>query len=153
MCRRTATKTSSSTVEIRLYSSGAPPTPTTLVTRNGILRLGEIAHNAVHLDTKVTLPEASIVAVSVATSILLRCDECRMVALAILFDSFLEFDEISGHLIHQLLQSTNDLAALRCVTPQIAELPRSEPQDGSVGACLNFHHLDNSRHCGRSWLS
>ena len=48
----------------------------------------------------------------------------------------------SGHAILQLLQNTNDLAALRCVSAQMAELARSEPQDGQVDACLNFHHFD-----------
>ena len=45
--------------------------------------------------------------------------------------SFLGVGEISGQVILQLLPNTNDLA------------------DG----CLNFRHLDNSGHCGRTWLS
>ena len=50
-----------------------------------------------------------------------------MVGLAILFVSF--------------------LAALRCMTAEIAELARSEPQDSWIGTCLNFHHFDI-----QSWL-
>ena len=36
----------------------------------------------------------------------------------------------------RLLQNTNDLAALT------AEVARSEPLDGWIGACLKFHHFD-----------
>ena len=64
-----------------------------------------------------------------------------MVALAVLFDTLLGGGEINGHVIVQL-QNTNDLAALRCVSADRADLPQ-------VGAVLSFHHLD----CGHSWLS
>ena len=36
----------------------------------------------------------------------------------------------------------SDLAALKCVTAQTAELARSGPPNGWVGACLNFNHFD-----------
>ena len=42
---------------------------------------------------------------------------------------------------------TNDLAALKCMTAEIAELARSEPQDSWIGTRLNFHHFDI-----QSWL-
>ena len=97
---RTATKNSSLTVEIRLCSSSARPTPTT-----------------------PPHPQDSHPASSHSGKFLrLRC----------VWPPFLlEVGEISGHVILQLLQNTNDLTA----------------------ACLNFHHLDNSGHRGRSWLS
>ena len=69
-----------------------------------------------------------------------------MVGPAILFARFQGVGEISGLVILQL-QNTNDLAALRCVSAEIAELPRSETQDGWVRACLNLHHFDI-----KSWL-
>ena len=47
--------------------------------------------------------------------ILLHCDEWRMVGLVVLFVRFQRVDEISGHAILQLLQTTNDLAALKWV--------------------------------------
>ena len=59
--------------------------------------------------------------------ILFRLDEWRMVAPAILIASFQGVAEISGHFILQLLQNTNDLAALRRMTADIAELARSDP--------------------------
>ena len=111
-----------------------------LVTLEGILRLGKIALNAVHLD--IILSEVRL---DPKSGKLLS----RMVGLAGLF-FLLGVGEISGQFILQL-QNTNDFAALRCMAVKIAEL-RSEPQDGWVGACLHFHHLDNSGHFGRSWL-
>ena len=71
-----------------------------------------------------------------------------MVGLPPLFVHFLGVGGISGNFMLQLLQNTNDLPALRCVTAQVAELPRCDSQDGWVGACLNLHHLDDSGHCG-----
>ena len=60
--------------------------------------------------------------------------------------------DISEHVILQLLQNTNDLA-LKCVTAQIAELACSEPPDGWVGACLDFHHFDvHTRRGDTIWL-
>ena len=87
----------------------------------------------------------SIVAVSVANSSFLY--ERRMASLAVLFVTFQGVCKISGHATLQH-QNTTDLAALRCMTAEIAELARSEPQDSWVCACLNFRHLDSSRHCG-----
>ena len=84
-----------------------------LVTRKGILRLDEIALHAVRLDRRRQR----------GNLILCCCDEWRTVALAVVFVSFLGGGEISGHVILQLLQNTNDLAPPRCVTSQIAELP------------------------------
>ena len=57
-----------------------------------------------------------------------------MAALAILFVGFQEVGKICGHAILQL-QSTYDLAALKCVT-HIAELTRSDPRDSWIGACV-----------------
>ena len=117
------------------------------VAHKGILRLGEIALHAVHLDAEVALPQVRLdPRRQRGNLILLRLDERRMVGLAVLFVSFLGVDKISGHVILELLQKAKDLAALRCVTAQIAEQPHSEPQDGWVGAGLKFHHLDNSVH-------
>ena len=51
-----------------------------------------------------------------------------MVGLAVLSASFQGIGEISGHVILRL-RGVNDLDALRCMTAEMAELPRSEPQD------------------------
>ena len=64
-----------------------------------------------------------------------------MVGLAVLFVRFQGIGEISGHAILQL-QKANDLAALRCMAAEIAELARSEPQDSWIGTCLYFMHFD-----------
>ena len=160
-CCRTATKTSSTTMKIRLCSSGAPPTPT--VPRRP-LRLCEIALIAVHLDNEITVQEIRLDSHR-GNFLLLRCCKSRMVAIDGLF-FLLGIGEISGNVILQLLQNTNELAALKCVTAEMAELARSEPQDSWVlrlfdmsitltfkadapsatrrltNACLNFDHCD-----------
>ena len=59
-----------------------------------------------------------------------------MVGLAILFIRFQGVSEISGQVILQL-QNTDDIAALRCMGAEIAELARSETQDSWIGTCLN----------------
>ena len=56
--------------------------------------------------------------------ILLRCDEWRVVCLLVLFVRFQGVGEVSGHVILQRLKAS-DLAALRCLTAEIAELARS----------------------------
>ena len=58
--------------------------------------------------------------------------------------------EISGHVILQL-QNTNELVALTCVTAQVAELARSEPQDSWIGACLSFYHSEIQSRRGDIW--
>ena len=117
----------------RLCPSGAPP-PTRTTPRH--LKRGSPSRRDTLSTSTPTSPCQrfdSIVAIIVATSFFVRCDECRMVALAILFVSSLGVREISGRVILQL-QNTNDLAALACTTAQKAELPRSEPQDSRIGA-------------------
>ena len=77
--------------------------------------------------------------------LLRRSDEWRAVGLAVLFIRFQSFGEISGHVILRLRRGGvrfNDLAALRCMTAEMAELARCEPQDSWIGACFNFHHFD-----------
>ena len=44
------------------------------------------------------------------------------------------------------------LASLRCMTAEVAELPRSEPQDSWIGPCLNFHHFDIHSRNQDIWL-
>ena len=70
-----------------------------------------------------------------------------MVGHAVLFVSFQGVGEISGHVILQL-QNTNDLAALRCINAEIAELARSEPRD----TCLKFIHFDIQSRNQDIWL-
>ena len=107
--------------------------------RNGILRLGEIALNAVYLDTEVTLLEVRI------------DSQWQFLASSLGWPCWPLFPFGSARSAVQLLQNTSDLAALKCVSAQTAELARSDPQDGWACACLNFHNLDNSGHCRRSW--
>ena len=60
-----------------------------------------------------------------------------MVGLAVLVVRFQGIGEISGHAILQL-QITKDLGAQKCMTAEIAELPRSEPQNGWVCARISI---------------
>ena len=147
-CGRTATKNSSSTVEIRLCLLALLTLRRRLVTRKGILRLGQIASA---LSTSIPRSPCrrfvSIVTVSVATALSFAATS---VAWSLLRSSSTAFWESA----RPADMSSFNVCPLRCVTAQIAELPRSERQDGWVVACLNFHHLDNnSGHCGRSWSS
>ena len=75
-----------------------------------------------------------------------------MVGLAILFVRFQGVGEISGHAILQLLQKAKDLAAPRCMTAEIAEQARSEPQDSWIGTCLNLHHFEIQSRNQDIWL-
>ena len=75
-----------------------------------------------------------------------------MVGLAVLFVSFQGVSEISGNVILQLSQKTNDLATLRCMTAEKAELARSEPQDNLSRVCLNFIHFDIQGRNQDIWL-
>ena len=137
-----ATKTSSSTVESRLCSSGAPPTPTTTRHPEGTSpsqrdrpshcpprHRGHAAGGSSRSSQSQWQPlSPSLRRVTCHRS----CGPLRPLS---------GVGEISGHAILQL-QNTNDLAALRCMSAEIADLPRSESQDGWVCACSKFHHFD-----------
>ena len=103
------------------------------------------SHNASLLSVWARSPfMPSIVAVNVATSAFSITATSGAWSLALLFARF------QG--VGEKLQNTNDLAVLRCVTVEIAELTRSEPQDGKIGTCLNFIHFDIRCRSQDIWL-
>ena len=139
-----ATKTSSSTVEIRLCSSGAPPTPTTRHPEGTSpsrrdrpshcppRHRGHAAGGSYRSSQSQWQPlSPPLRRVTCHRS----CGPLRPLS---------GVGEISGHAILQL-QNTNGFAALRCVPAEIADLPRSESQDGWVCAYSKFHHFDIQR--------
>ena len=79
-----------------------------LVSGQGPLHVGHVVLEALHLDCEVTLPCQFCLdrCCQSGNVLLLRCNDFRMVGLAVLFLL------LGGH---QLLQNANDLAALWCV--------------------------------------
>ena len=114
-------------------SPGAPPTPMTgrynfrrawrPTPGQGPLHVAHVVLEALLLDCEVTLPcQLCLDRCCQSGNVLLRCNDFRMVGLAVLFLL------LGGH---QLLQNANDLAALWCV-PLTGTARQERKQRGAI---------------------